>query len=341
MEKGLTAPSIIGAERGLRHVLGAVRMVAPTDAAVLIQGETGTGKELIASAVHQGSGRRGAFVKLNCAAMPAGLLESELFGHERGAFTGACSQTNGRFQQAHLGTLFLDEIGELPLALQPKLLRVLQDQEFERVGSHRTVRVDVRIVAATNQNLLKMVQNHEFRADLFFRLNVFPITMVPLRERREDIPDLVHYFANSFARKMHKDVVVPAAILRFLERQAWPGNVRELQNVIERAMILSPGQILQLPAGIDEHLASSGTLADAQRDCILAALEQTGWVIAGSKGAAEKLGIPRTTLMHRMGKLGIERKRSEGTGVRSTPSAFLDSAESTIYRYHPDSAESI
>jgi formate hydrogenlyase transcriptional activator len=292
-------------------------MVAPTDSAVLIQGETGTGKELIARAVHEESSRRpGPFVKVNCAAMPAGLLESELFGHERGAFTGAVTQTSGRFQLAHQGTLFLDEIGDLPLELQPKLLRVLQEQEFERLGSTRTIRVDVRVVAATNQDLAQMVQARRFRADLFYRLNVFPIGLPPLRERTEDIPLLVRHFVNKFARRMNKEISsIPSEVMEVLQFHDWPGNIRELQNFIERAMIMSPGPDLRLPAGEFKHLAKSDapaairTLAEAERAHILRVLQQVRGVVGGCDGAAARLGLARTTLLYRMRKLGIVQGR--------------------------------
>jgi formate hydrogenlyase transcriptional activator len=311
--RSTTGKAIIGAEGALRHVLEAVRMVAPTNATVLIAGETGTGKELIARAIHdQGARSNSAYVRVNCAVMPAGLLESELFGHERGAFTGACTQTIGRFQLANHGALFLDEVGDLPLELQPKLLRVLQEQEFERLGSSRTIRVNVRVVAATNRNLSKMVRDGQFRADLFFRLNVFPIAIPPLRERPEDIPDLVRYFVEKLGREMRKDVRVSGTTMRLFQRHNWPGNVRELQNVIEREMIMCTGSTLNI-GGLGqmtecEEPSSGGTLAEAQRNCIVATLDQVDWVIAGPRGAAAKLGLPRTTLMYRMSKLGIARK---------------------------------
>lgn len=289
-------------------------MVARTDSSVLIEGETGTGKELIASAIHEQSLRnQGPFVKLNCAAMPAGLLESELFGHERGAFTGAVTQTMGRFQLAHQGTLFLDEIGELPLELQPKLLRVLQHQEFERLGSNRTIRVNVRIIAATNQNLAEMLQKRQFRDDLFYRLSVFPIGIPPLRQRPEDIPLLVQHFVDMFARRMDKECHhVPDEVMNALTRHDWPGNVRELQNVIERAVILSRGPDLQLASGElkrrPEEIAPpavSRTLAEAERDHILNVLNESNWTLGGRNGAAARLGVARTTLIYRMQKLGI------------------------------------
>jgi formate hydrogenlyase transcriptional activator len=309
---------LIGSSQGLRNVWNAIQMVSRTDAAVLIQGETGTGKELVAKAIHQESQRKRApYVKVNCAAMPAGLLESELFGHERGAFTGALTQTTGRFQLAHTGTLFLDEIGDLPLELQPKLLRVLQEREFERLGSTRTIRVDVRIVAATNQNLEQMVRERRFRADLFYRLNVFPIALPPLRERSEDIPLLVREFVRRFALRMNKEVShVPPDVMEFLRQQDWPGNIRELQNLIERAVILSFGQDLTLPGGTFKRTTRSEaapvgnrTLAEAERDHIVETLRQVGWVVGGRQGAAARLGLARTTLLYRMRKLGIAQQQ--------------------------------
>jgi formate hydrogenlyase transcriptional activator len=304
---------LIGHDRGLRQIWSAVEMVAPTDAAVLILGETGTGKELIARAVYGGNHRRrGAFVKINCAAMPAGLLESELFGHERGAYTGALHQTTGRFQLADGGTLFLDEIGELPLELQPKLLRVLEEQEFERLGSGRTIRVDVRIVAATNQNLPQRMCEGKFRADLFYRLNVFPISMPPLRRRVEDIPLLVNYFMERASRRMRKEVhfLTDETMQAFLE-YSWPGNVRELQNVIERAVILSSDGELRIPWDCLEALPLAvpperqRTLAEAEGEHIRSALRATRGVVGGKSGAAARLGIPRTTLLAKMQKLRI------------------------------------
>jgi len=309
---------LIGSNAGLRRTWSSVKMVARTDSAVLIQGETGTGKELIARAVHEESLRRSApFVTVNCAAMPGGLIESELFGHERGAFTGAWTQTTGRFQAAHQGTLFLDEIGDLPLELQPKLLRVLQEQEFERLGSTRTVRVDVRVVAATNQDLAQMVRDRKFRADLYYRLNVFPIALPPLRERRRDIPLLVRHFMEGFARRMNKDIShIPGEVMEVLQLHDWPGNVRELQNFIERAVILCPGPELRLPADELKHLVKQSTpsamrtLADAEREHILHVLRQVSWVLGGNEGAAARLGVPRTTLIYRMRKLGIAQARA-------------------------------
>jgi formate hydrogenlyase transcriptional activator len=309
---------IIGERRGLRRILDSVRTVAPTDTAVLITGETGTGKELIARAIHQHSLRsRGPFLKVNCAAIPAGLLENELFGHERGAFTGAFTQTDGRFQLADQGTMFLDEIGDLPLELQPKLLRVSQEQEFERLGGNRTIRVNVRIVAATNVNLVELVEERRFRADLFYRLNVFPIALPPLRERSEDIPELVWHFVRTFAGRMNKVInVISDEVMEIIRTHNWPGNVRELQNFVERAVIMSPGPVLRPPIGELDRLShhtepsSSRTLARAQRDHILEVLRKTGWVVGGRDGAAARLGVPRTTLLYRMRKLGIELSRT-------------------------------
>ena len=310
---------IIGERRGLSRILASVRAVAPTGTAVLITGETGTGKELIARAIHQQSLRsRGPFLKVNCAAIPAGLLESEFFGHERGAFTGAFAPTDGRFQLANGGTIFLDEIGDLPLELQPKLLRVSQEQEFERLGSSRTIRVNVRIVAATNANLADMVRERKFRADLFYRLNVFPIALPPLRERSEDIPELVWHFVRTFAGRMNKVInVISDEVIEILRTHDWPGNVRELQNFVERAVIMSPGPVLRPPIGELDRLwrhtepSSNRTLAQAQRDHILGVLQQVGWVVGGRNGAAARLGVPRTTLLSRMRKLGIEMRRQQ------------------------------
>lgn len=314
-----TTSEMIGATTGLRQVWEAIQMVAATDSGVLIQGETGTGKELVARAIHEQSRRRkGPFVRLNCAAVPAGLLESELFGHERGAFTGAIAQTTGRFHQAHQGTLFLDEIGDLPLELQPKLLRVLQEQEFERLGSTRTIRVDVRVVAATNQDLPQMVHDKQFRADLYYRLNVFPIILPALRERTEDIPLLVRHFVDKFAARMDKDIrYIPDALLEALRLYAWPGNIRELQNVLERAVIMCAGTELHLPPGQLRTFELPGTpiatrtLAQAEREHIVHVLHQVGWVVGGRDGAAARLGMARTTLISRMNKLGVVRGKGQ------------------------------
>ena len=305
---------IIGNSPALESVLEQVEQVAPTDSTVLIQGETGTGKELIARATHNLSLRCGRpFIKLNCAAIPFDLLESELFGHERGAFTGAIAQKIGRFELADKGTLFLDEVGDIPPGLQPKLLRVLQEQEFERLGSTRTHRVDVRLVAATHRNLADMVKRNEFRSDLFYRLNVFPIPLPPLRERREDIPALVEHFVELYARRMDKQIEqIPPETMSALTSYQWPGNIRELQNFIERSVIVTSGSVLLAPLGTLESAAdvqSVGaiTLEDAERDHICKILEQTRWVVAGPNGAAARLGIKRSTLYFRMQKLGISR----------------------------------
>jgi formate hydrogenlyase transcriptional activator len=304
---------IVGESATLRHVLSQVEAVAPTDATVLILGETGTGKELIARALHDLSPRRErTFVELNCAAIPTGLLESELFGHEKGAFTGAIAQKIGRFELAHHGTLFLDEVGDIPPELQPKLLRALQEQEFERLGSTRTIRVDVRLVAATNRDLAQMVADRRFRNDLYYRLNVFPVVVPPLRERREDIPMLARHFIQRFARRMGRRIeTIPAAVMDALVAYPWPGNVREMQNIIERAVILSPGRSLRVhladlqPAGTPAQ--APVTLADAEREHILGVLRETGWVVGGPKGAGARLGMKRSTLQKKMIKLGISR----------------------------------
>ena len=291
--------------------------MSPTDSTVLIQGETGTGKELIARAIHNLSGRRErTFVKMNCAAIPTGLLESELFGHERGAFTGAIAQKIGRFELAHKGTLFLDEVGDIPLELQSKLLRVLQEQEFERLGSTRTIKVDVRLIAATNRDLTRMVADRQFRSDLYYRFNVFPITMPPLRERSEDIPLLVRYFAQKYAQRMKKRIeTIPTDTMASLSSYHWPGNIRELENLIERSVILSRGPDLSVPLGelksqipVDSDGDGMATLEAAERQHILRALEETDWVIGGPAGAASRLGMKRTTLQSKMHKLGITKQ---------------------------------
>ncbi|MBN1569775.1 MAG: sigma 54-interacting transcriptional regulator [Acidobacteria bacterium] len=314
IRRNLYFEEIIGTSQSLQKVLRQVEVVAPSNSTVLIFGETGTGKELVARAIHNLSTRRqSTFVKLNCAAIPTGLMESEMFGHEKGAFTGAVAQRIGRFELANHGTLFLDEIGEIPAELQPKLLRVLQEQEFERLGSARTVHVDVRLVAATNKDLQSMVKDGEFRADLFYRLNVFPIVMPPLRERREDIPKLVRYFVQQVAQRMGKHIeTIHSETMEELVRYPWPGNVRELQNIIERAVILSSGTVLRVPPG---ELSSSAevvnkniqTLEEADRSHILQALEETHWIIGGPHGAAARLGMKRSTLQSRMQKLRILR----------------------------------
>jgi formate hydrogenlyase transcriptional activator len=309
---------IIGQSPALRSILNQVRIVAKTDSVTLIQGETGTGKEVIARAIHNQSLRsQGPFVKLNCAAIPGPLLESELFGHERGAFTGACAQTKGRFQQADKGTLFLDEIGDLPLELQPKLLRALQEQEFERLGSSQTIRVDVRVVAATNQDLSQLTATKQFRADLYYRLNVIPLCLPPLRERAQDIPSLVEHFVRKFSTRMNKPIdEIPDEVMNVLKAHDWPGNIRELQNFIERAVVLSPDSVLRLPLTDLKVMtkqptaATARTLAEAERVHILDVLKQTGWLIGGLHGAAARLGLPRTTLVYKMRKLGIESHRS-------------------------------
>jgi formate hydrogenlyase transcriptional activator len=306
---------IVGSGPALRGVLQQIQTAAPTDSSILIQGETGTGKELVARAIHRLSSRANAtFVKLNCAAIPAGLIESELLGHEKGAFTGAVGQRIGRFELAHQGTLFLDEIGELPLEMQPKLLRVLQDGQFERLGSSRTIHSDFRLVAATNRDLRTMVAEQQFRADLFYRVNVFPITLPPLRDRREDIPTLVRYFVQEFATRMRKNIeAIPVEVMETLVNYSWPGNIRELRNIIERSVILTPGKRLIIPKD-DLHESRSVnsapviTMDDAERRHILEALDASNWVVGGPAGAAAMLGMKRSTLQSRMQKLGIVRR---------------------------------
>jgi formate hydrogenlyase transcriptional activator len=321
---------MIGNSAALESVLEQVEQVAPTDSTVLIEGETGTGKELIAHAIHNASQRYGrAFIKLNCAAIPLDLLESELFGHERGAFTGAIAQRMGRFEMADKGTLFLDEVGDIPPALQPKLLRVLQEQEFERLGSGRTHTVDVRLVAASNRSLVKMVARGQFRSDLYYRLDVFPILLPALRERREDIPVLVTHFVKMFSHRMGKHVdIIPPETMAAFQWYSWPGNIRELQNLVERAVVLSRDGVLPNPLHKNQtelmipglHRTrtyySSMTLEDSDRTLILETLEQAGWMVGGPRGAAAKLGLKRTTLLAKMRRLGISRPISqEGADV--------------------------
>jgi len=317
---------IIGNSAALESVLEQVEQVAPTDSTVLIEGETGTGKELIAHALHNASQRCGrAFIKFNCAAIPLDLLESELFGHEKGAFTGAIAQKIGRFEMADKGTLFLDEVGDIPSALQPKLLRVLQEQEFERLGSGRTHKVDVRLVAATNRNLEKMVARGQFRSDLYYRLNVFPVLLPALRERREDIPALVTHFVKMFSRRMGKQVdSIPPETMAAFQWYSWPGNIRELQNLVERAVIVSRDGVLPNPLHKKQTelmipslhhtrtFPSSMTLEDSDRALIVETLEQAGWIVGGPRGAAAKLGLKRTTLLAKMRRMGISRPISEG-----------------------------
>jgi formate hydrogenlyase transcriptional activator len=320
----LNFDEIVGKSEALRRVLTLVETVAPTDSTVLIYGETGTGKELIARAVHDLSSRRSnAFVKLNCAAIPTGLLESEMFGHEKGAYTGAIAQRIGRFELAHRGTVFLDEIGEIPLELQPKLLRVLQEREFERLGSTRTLRTDARLIAATNRDLEALVNEQKFRSDLYYRLNVFPVRVPALRERSDDIPLLVRHFVQQFSRRMNRSVdTIPSETMTTLVRYHWPGNIRELQNVIERAVILSSGSVLKVPTdelrirtdapAVSDHSKGSlrASLNDTERQEIVATLEKTNWKVAGPNGAAALLGMNRSTLQSRMQKLGVRIPRA-------------------------------
>lgn len=307
---------IVGTSPALLEVLDLVRTVGPTDSTVLIEGETGTGKELIAGAIHTHSKRNTRpFIKLNCAAIPLGLLESELFGHEKGAFTGAVGRKMGRFEAANGGTLFLDEIGDIPLELQAKLLRVLQEGEFERLGSTQTIRVNVRLVAATNGDLWKLVSEKRFRSDLYYRLDVFPISVPPLRDRTEDIPLLARHFVAKYAARMQKHIDrIPGAVMDILVSYCWPGNIRELQNFIERSVILTPGNTLRpplsrlRPAAQSESSEQSTTLQDTERNLICKTLKQTNGIIDGPRGAAARLGLKRTTLYSRMQKLGISRK---------------------------------
>jgi formate hydrogenlyase transcriptional activator len=307
---------IVGQSSALRHVLNLVETVAPSDSTVLMLGETGTGKELIARAIHERSRRKDrTFVKINCAAIPTGLLESELFGHERGAFTGAITQKIGRLELADQGTLFLDEVGDIPLEIQPKLLRALQEREFERLGSTHTKKVNVRLVAATNRDLEKMIEDREFRSDLYYRLNVFPIRIPPLRERPEDIPLLVRYFTQKYARRMEKQIEsIPSSAMRRLTSWHWPGNIRELQNFIERSVILTRGSALEVPIGaLGNNIGNPAAVAtprdSTERDEILHVLKETNGRVAGPNGAAARMGLKRTTLISRMKKLGIDPRR--------------------------------
>jgi formate hydrogenlyase transcriptional activator len=352
---------LIGASAQFRALLDDVNLVAPVDSTVLIQGETGTGKELIARAIHEASARRGnRLVALNCAAVPATLLENELFGSERGAFTGAVAQTIGRFQSADRGTLFLDEIGELPLELQPKLLRALQEKQFERLGGSRTIQVNVRVIAATNQDLGRMVHERKFRADLYYRLNVFPITLPPLRERRDDIPLLVEHFVEVFARQQGKTIdAIPEGVMMALARHDWPGNVRELQNVIERGVVMTAGRVLSWhttaclePADSQPHCVSSfshptflkttrtRTLADAERTHINAILRETNGLVGGPRGAAAQLGIPRTTLIGKMQRLGISTGSIRDRSAQS-PRGFVTVSEGVSSGPGKDAADSL
>jgi formate hydrogenlyase transcriptional activator len=318
----MASVDLIGSSAKFRDLLDNIDILAPVDSAVLIQGESGTGKEVIARAIHEsGPRRKNRFVALNCAAIPSTLLESELFGCEKGAFTGAVAQTVGRFQAADRGTLFLDEIGDLPLELQPKLLRALQEKQFERLGGGQTVQVDVRIIAATNQDLEQLVRERKFRLDLFYRLNVFPITLPPLRERREDIALLAEYFVDKFARQYGRVIdTIPDEVMLALELHDWPGNIRELQNIVERGVIMTTGPVLNRqtiePLTCRETApvrpASGASLADAERAHIVATLRQTNGVVGGPHGAAQKLGLPRTTLLARMRRLGINSVASRG-----------------------------
>jgi formate hydrogenlyase transcriptional activator len=321
-------PRIVGDSSALRRVLDMVRVVAPTDATVLINGETGTGKELIAESIHKYSDRsNGPFVKVNCAAIPAALLESELFGHERGAYTGAVARGIGRFERAHRGTLFLDEIGDLPLELQPKLLRVIQERQFERLGGSATIQTDVRVICATHRNLVEMVDEREFRADLFYRLSVFPIELPPLRERTEDIRLLVHHFVMDYAARMNKRITaISEESMTALERHSWPGNVRELQNFIERSIILSSDSVLSctLPKVTGTSKPSEAvTLEEAERSHILQTLQQTEGTVGGRGGAAARLGLPRTTLISKMRRLGIDRGQGSALPMRAATSVAI------------------
>jgi formate hydrogenlyase transcriptional activator len=322
----MATPELIGSSRTLRAVLEDIEAVASTDCTVLVQGETGTGKEVVARAIHEASARRQhRCVAVNCAALPAALVESELFGHERGAFTGAIAANMGRFQAADRGTLFLDEVGDLPMELQPKLLRAIQEQAFERLGSSHTTRVDVRIIAATNQPLGQLVDARRFRMDLYYRLNVFPITLPPLRERTGDIPLLVRHFVRTYALRHRKSIThVGDDAMAALVAYHWPGNIRELQNFIERSVVLSKGAELQAPVGalVSARGALSGgrTLADADRAHITSVLRETNWTVGGANGAAARLGLFRTTLVAKMRKLGITREAHLQVGSASAGS---------------------
>jgi len=319
------AVEIVGRSLVFQQVLNLIRVVANSDCVTLMKGETGTGKKVIARAIHnQSSRRQGPFVALNCAAIPGPLLESELCGHERGAFTGACVQTKGRFQLADRGTIFLDEIGDLPLELQPKLLRALQEQEFERLGSSQTIRVNVRVVAATNQNLAQLVAAKQFRADLYYRLDVIPICLPPLRERAEDIPLLVEHFVRKYAARFKRPIdLIPDEVMEALKTHDWPGNIRELQNFIERALVFSLKSVLRLPLADLKRITkrpstgASRSLADAEREFILGVLKKTDGKIGGQSGAATRLGLPRTTLVYEMRKLEIEASRSRRVAPHS------------------------
>jgi formate hydrogenlyase transcriptional activator len=339
MSKFIVIADLIGSSPNFRAVLDLVSMVAPVNCSVVIRGETGTGKEVIARAIHDAGPRsRNPFVGLNCSAIPSDLVESELFGHERGAYTGAVNQTAGYFQAADRGTLFLDEIGDLPLQLQPKLLRVLQQQQFERLGGRQTLQVNVRIIAATNQDLWSMVQEREFRADLYYRLNVFPIVLPPLRERILDIPLLAWHFVEQFARRQGKSIKsIPDEAMEMLKRYDWPGNIRELQNLIERAVIRTSGSELRLP---DDELSRVefdtpskwGTLAEVERQHILDTLRQVGWVVGGPNGAAVRLGLRRTTLLSRMQRLGIARGAAQPDRLpKAHPKAAAKAAASVSF----------
>jgi formate hydrogenlyase transcriptional activator len=342
---GKDLPTIIGTNAALRRVLDMVRLVAPTDSTVLINGETGTGKELIAEAIHKCSHRsNGPFVKVNCAAIPSGLLESELFGHERGAYTGAITRGIGRFERANRGTLFLDEIGDLPLELQPKLLRVMQEREFERLGSAATIHTDVRVICATHRNLVEMISERQFRADLFYRLGVFPIELPPLRDRPEDIRLLAHHFATSYAARTHRRfTAISEEFMAALVRHSWPGNVRELQNLIERSVILSTSDVLSgslpgLTGTTQDHskwskTSTSVTLVEAESSLILQTLQETKGVIGGRNGAAARLALPRTTLIAKMQRLGITRGQSSPFRVRAVASVPI--AEDPLPRIPP------